>query len=125
MTREKQIEYFKGCLMATGREGVEDLLDFIEELGFYDAPASGGNHCCKDGGLLEHTVNVMQYAEKIGLTLLGSEAYNKIHRSYRNSVATAEYFQNRQILKVSQQKVMKEKSNLFTKLMGLFKKGEK
>lgn len=81
MTREKQIEYFKGCLMATGREGVEDLLDFIEELGFYDAPASGGNHCCKDGGLLEHTVNVMQYAEKIGLTLLGSEAYNKIHSS--------------------------------------------
>lgn len=48
MTREKQIEYFKGCLMATGREGIEDLLDFIEELGFYDAPASGGNHCCKD-----------------------------------------------------------------------------
>ena len=42
MTREKQIEYFKGCLMATGREGIEDLLDFIEELGFYDAPASGG-----------------------------------------------------------------------------------
>ena len=81
MTREKQIEYFKGCLMTTGREGVEDLLDFIEELGFYDAPASGGNHCCKDGGLLEHTVNVMQYAEKIGLTLLGSEAYNKIHSS--------------------------------------------
>lgn len=47
------------------------------------------------------------------------------HRSYRNSVATAEYFQNRQILKVSQQKVMKEKINLFTKLMGLFKKGDK
>lgn len=40
-------------------------------------------------------------------------------------VATAEHFQNRQILKVSQQKAMKEKSNLFTKLMGLFKKGEK
>lgn len=49
----------------------------------------------------------------------------KSHRSYRNSVATAEHFQNRQILKVSQQKAMKEKSNLFTKLMGLFKKGDK
>lgn len=47
------------------------------------------------------------------------------HRSYRNNIATAEHFQNRQILKVSQQKAMKEKSNLFTKLMGLFKKGEK
>lgn len=47
------------------------------------------------------------------------------HRSYRNSVATAEHFRNKQILKVSQQKVMKEKSDLFTKLMGLFKKGDK
>ena len=47
------------------------------------------------------------------------------HRSYRNNVATAEHFQNKQILKVSQQKVMKEKKQSFTKLMGLFKKGEK
>lgn len=50
---------------------------------------------------------------------------HRSYRSYRNSVATAEHFQNRQILKVSQQKAMKEKSNLFTKLMGLFKKGDK
>jgi len=41
------------------------------------------------------------------------------------NVATAEHFQNRQVLKVSQQNVMKEKGNLFTKLMGLFKKGDK
>lgn len=47
------------------------------------------------------------------------------HRSYKNNIATAEHFQNKQILKVSQQKVMKEKSNFFTKLMGLFKKGDK
>lgn len=32
------------------------------------------------------------------------------HRSYRNNIATAEHFQNRQILKVSQQKVMKEET---------------
>lgn len=50
---------------------------------------------------------------------------HRSYRSYRNSVATAEHFQNRQILKASQQKAMKEKSNLFTKLMGLFKKGDK
>lgn len=47
------------------------------------------------------------------------------HRSYKNKVSTAEHFQNKQILKVSQQKVMKEKSNFFAKLMGLFKKGDK
>lgn len=54
-----------------------------------------------------------------------SSAKKHKQRSHRNNVATAEHFQNRQILKVSQQKAMKEKSNLFTKLMGLFKKGEK
>lgn len=47
------------------------------------------------------------------------------HRSYRNKVSTAEYFQRRQLVKTTQKKVMKEKSNFFTKLMGLFKKGDK
>ena len=46
------------------------------------------------------------------------------HRNYRNNVATAEHFQNIYQM-VLQQKAMKEKSNLFTKLMGLFKKGDK
>lgn len=50
---------------------------------------------------------------------------NTYEEVLESEVATAEHFQNKQILKVSQQKVMKEKSNLFTKLMGLFKKGEK
>lgn len=47
------------------------------------------------------------------------------HRSYRNSVATAEQFQRKTAMKVSQQKVMKEKGNFFTRLMGMFKKGDK
>lgn len=81
MTKDKQIEYFKKQLLKTKREGMEELLEFIEELGFYEAPASGGNHCFKEGGLLEHTVNVMQYAEKIGVALLGAKAFNKISAS--------------------------------------------
>ncbi|MGF0017513.1 hypothetical protein [Sporofaciens sp. SGI.106] len=47
------------------------------------------------------------------------------HRSYRNKVSTAEHFQKKQLVKKSQQKVLKEQSNLFTKMMGLFKKGDK
>ena len=58
MARTEQIKYFRKVMLSTEREGMEDLLGFMQELGFYDAPASGGNHCCKDGGLLEHTVNV-------------------------------------------------------------------
>ncbi len=81
MTREEQINYFRNSMMSTGREGMADLLDFMNDLGFLTAPASGGNHLCKDGGLLEHTVNVMQYAEKMGVAMLGGAAYNKIHNS--------------------------------------------
>lgn len=81
MKREEQINFLRESMMSTEREGMADLLDFMEELGFYDAPASGGNHLCKDGGLLEHTVNVMQLAEKIGVAMLGGAAYNKIHNS--------------------------------------------
>lgn len=81
MTREEQINYFRDSMMSTGREGMADLLDYMTELGFMTAPASGGNHLCKDGGLLEHTVNVMQLAEKLGVAWLGGAEYNKIHAS--------------------------------------------
>lgn len=80
-TREEQINFFRNSMMSAGREGMEDLLAFMEDLGFMTAPASGGNHLCKEGGLLEHTVNVMQLAEKIGVAMLGGAAYNKIHNS--------------------------------------------
>lgn len=80
-TREEQINFFRDSMMSTKREGMADLLDFMNDLGFLTAPASGGNHMCKDGGLLEHTVNVMILAEKIGVAMLGGAAYNKIHNS--------------------------------------------
>lgn len=47
------------------------------------------------------------------------------HRSYRNSVSTAEHFQRKQFVKSAQKKNMKEQKNFFTKLMGLLKKGDK
>lgn len=47
------------------------------------------------------------------------------HRSYRNKVSTAEQFQRKQFVKSTQKKTMKQQGNFFTKLMGLFKKGDK
>lgn len=81
MNKDEQMKFFKETLLKTEREGMEDLLDFMDDLGFYTAPASGGNHLCKDGGLFEHTVNVMRLAEKIGVAMLGGIAYTKIHNS--------------------------------------------
>lgn len=47
------------------------------------------------------------------------------HRSYRNQVSTAEYFQSRQLVKTASGNMIKQQSSFFTKLMGLFKKGDK
>lgn len=31
-------------LLATKREGMEGLVEYMEEIGFFSAPCSGGNH---------------------------------------------------------------------------------
>ena len=31
-------------LLSTKREGMEDLIDYMEQIGFFEAPCSGGNH---------------------------------------------------------------------------------
>lgn len=39
-------------LRSTNREGMEDLLNYMTECGFFDAPCSGGNHLCCQYGLV-------------------------------------------------------------------------
>lgn len=60
-------------LKKTGRPGIDDLIGYMEEIGFFTAPASGGNHCNNEGGLAEHTMNVMFTAEKISVALYGGK----------------------------------------------------
>ena len=58
-------DIIRDSLMKTKREGIVDLLDYMNEIGFLEAPCSGGNHLAKKGGLAEHSVNVLTIAEKI------------------------------------------------------------
>ena len=75
------VDILRDSLMKTNREGMVDLLDYMKEIGFLEAPCSGAYHLAKPGGLLEHTVNVMTIAEKLGVALYGGAEYNKIHDS--------------------------------------------
>ena len=68
-------------LLRTHRDGIEDLITQMGDMGFWTAPASGGNHLHMEGGLAQHSLNVAEAAEKIGLALLGAENYNRIHNS--------------------------------------------
>lgn len=68
-------------LAKTKRVGINDLVDYMDEYGFFHAPCSGGNHLACEFGLVHHTRNVMELAEKIGVALLGGAAYNEIKDS--------------------------------------------
>ena len=69
------------ALKKTRRAGMEDLIGFMDEIGFFTAPASGGNHSHGEGGLAEHSLNVMTMIEKFGVAALGGEGYNAIQDS--------------------------------------------
>ena len=56
--RERFIELLRG----TGREGIEETIKVIEELGFFEAPASSRFHLNQQGGLLDHSLNVCKVA---------------------------------------------------------------
>lgn len=74
-------EYVIKKLKSTKRAGITDLLEHMEEIGFFTAPASGGNHLCCEGGLVVHTAGVMQYAEKLGKILYSPEDWKKMKAS--------------------------------------------
>lgn len=49
-------------LESTGREGCGSLFDYMCSNGFFMAPCSGQHHLSKEGGLAEHTLNVVNMA---------------------------------------------------------------
>lgn len=58
-------EEFISLLKSTGREGMDYVIEDLEKLGFFEAPASSKHHLDNEGGLTEHSLNVC----KAGLML--------------------------------------------------------
>ena len=56
---------FCDLLRTVNREGIEYVFEDLENLGFFEAPASTRFHLNYDGGLCEHSLNVC----KVGLML--------------------------------------------------------
>ena len=55
-------EEFLELLRSTKRDGIEDVITDIEELGFFTAPASAGHHLNVEGGLVLHSINTCKAA---------------------------------------------------------------
>ncbi|MBQ7689814.1 MAG: TraI domain-containing protein [Muribaculaceae bacterium] len=58
---------FIALLRSTGREGVDDLIEYLDDgrNRFFTAPASVSHHLNKDGGLVRHSLNVCHAALKL------------------------------------------------------------
>ena len=62
MDSVKNKEEFIELLRSTGREGVDDVIEGLEEMGFFTAPASSNHHLNTEGGLLQHSLNTCHAA---------------------------------------------------------------
>lgn len=76
MDYKKEIE---SLLRSTKREGIEDLLDYMEKSGFYSAPASTKYHGAHEGALAKHSFNVCVAAIEL------AEAW-RVDKSFTNSI---------------------------------------
>ena len=58
-------ESFCTLLTNTGRPGIDKVIEGLEKLGFFEAPASSRHHLAEKGGLLAHSLNVCTQAKLI------------------------------------------------------------
>ena len=57
-------EEFINLLKSTKREGIKNLIAFLEKTDFFTAPASTRFHGAYEGGLLEHSMKVYELLDK-------------------------------------------------------------
>lgn len=68
----------KELLLSTERTGIENLINHMEEFGFFDAPCSGAHHLAVRGGLAEHSLNVCETAFKLQACFQSEEPKDSI-----------------------------------------------
>ena len=59
-------------LRDTERPGTSLLIQYLHDSGFFTAPCSTHHHLAKEGGLAEHSLNVLEFAERMNESLSAS-----------------------------------------------------
>lgn len=80
MDLKKNKEEFVELLRSTKREGVEDVIEELENMGFFTAPASSNHHLNTEGGLVQHSLNACHTALKIweGMKMLDDSLEHEV-----------------------------------------------
>lgn len=82
---ENNKEKITTMLKGVERKGIDNLIAYMEQVGFFTSPASTSYHGAKEGGLAEHSLNVLDTAWKIAYSLCGEEYLRK----YNDSITLA------------------------------------
>lgn len=61
-------------LESTKRPGIDNLIEYLFESKFFNAPCSGQYHLCKEGGLAEHSLNVYKYTYAVAVQLMETQS---------------------------------------------------
>lgn len=72
-------ERFIELLRSTNRDGVENLINWLETTDFYKAPASTRFHGSHEGGLLEHSLNVYDELDNLVTNLMQRTEFIKFN----------------------------------------------
>ena len=72
--KEKYIE----LLRSTNAQGIEEVIKYLEESGFFKAPASTSFHLNYEGGLMEHSMNVYNMAMRGPIVAMKPEMEEKL-----------------------------------------------
>lgn len=82
MDLQKNKEEFVALLRSTERDGVEDVIAGLEEMGFFTTPASANHHLNKEGGLLLHSLNTCKAALMVweGMKALEPGLDKEVHK---------------------------------------------
>ena len=80
MNIESNITRFEAELAKVQRPGMDKLLEYIQKSDFYRAPASTKYHLAAPGGLLQHSLNVLDALR--GLLSWQSEDAEEIGRAH-------------------------------------------
>lgn len=75
--KDKVYEEIDKLLLDTKREGIEDLVSYLNDIGFYDAPASTRFHGAETGALAKHSLNVMNCARALAIAWMGKKWYQE------------------------------------------------
>ncbi len=59
---KKNKQEFIDLLRSTGREGIDNVIEDLEDMGFFEAPASASHHLNVEGGLVLHSLNTCKAA---------------------------------------------------------------